>query len=500
MKSGQPPLLETSDPAELLGIHAGASLRDVKQAYARLIKLYRPERAPQEFQRIHAAFEELSRRLAGGYGHLPAREFRSQRVAQHAPAQAATEAGKTAAERAPDSAQLQAETFATRVQGGASVQELASIWASGIDRDLDLVAVMFELSPPAVLTHLADAGHFAWPRLAARSFPFRGALWTLHAQTRLAQRRCEELLAEAQSESFREAAEDDEHMREALWLPLTVAAWDQPFSVFEPFTWAMDGQELSAGAKTFHQACQLREQLKRVDGWRWLPPGFSELIRFGRVSPELRHELLLSLKESLDSRPQSWWRLCEQLSHEQKLLGFYLLATLAMQGLTNEAPLGALPQRQRELLELSIKDARSAPRSLSYSWTSNALMVSVLLCIVLICVLVHRAYQAAFGTGAARALLPPLEWLLGTIVILVVLARVQTGLQDRFARGTLRTDLAGTGIGYQQLVDALAASDTLKPKTINSTALKIYMTLNLAVHRSLRAPSRSGNSVSSYTP
>jgi hypothetical protein len=502
--SGQPPLMETSDPAELLGVARDASLRDLKQAYARLIKIYRPEHAPQEFQRIHAAFEDLRHQMAGGYAHLPPREFRGEGHVELATLRAEANARKAVQEpaapaRAPDPAELHANAFVSRLQAGASVEELSSVWENGLEQDLDLVAAMFELSPPAVLAHMADAGHFGWSHLAPRRFPCRGALWTLHARSRLAQGCCEELLAEAQDEGFREAAEEDAHLREALWLPLTVAAWDHPTSEFEPFAWAMDGQELSAGAKTFHQACQLREHLKRVAGWRWLPPGFSDLIRLGRVSPALRHELLLSSQPSLDSLPQSWWRLCEKLSNEQELLGYYLLGTLAMNDLTGEAPLGALPRQQRELLAQSVKDAQTEPSSLRYSLTSTAVALGLLLGSVLVCVLLYRAFQAVFAAGTAGALLPPLEWLLAIVVLLIVLGVVQSGIQDRYACRVLRSDLARSGVGYQQLVDSLDQTSKLKLNGINYAALKLYLTLNLAVQRSVWAQARSASYASGHT-
>lgn len=57
--SPPPPLPPGDDPYELLGVTPGASERDVRKAYARRIKTYRPDRAPAEFQRIQRAFEEL---------------------------------------------------------------------------------------------------------------------------------------------------------------------------------------------------------------------------------------------------------------------------------------------------------------------------------------------------------------------------------------------------------------------------------------------------------
>jgi hypothetical protein len=57
-----PDLPETGDPFELLGVEPGASEIEIKRAYVRLIKRFRPDRAPEEFQRIHAAYEQARAR------------------------------------------------------------------------------------------------------------------------------------------------------------------------------------------------------------------------------------------------------------------------------------------------------------------------------------------------------------------------------------------------------------------------------------------------------
>jgi hypothetical protein len=58
---GEPPLPETGDPFELLGVAPDADERTIRRAYATLIKRFRPDRAPDEFQRIQAAFEIATR-------------------------------------------------------------------------------------------------------------------------------------------------------------------------------------------------------------------------------------------------------------------------------------------------------------------------------------------------------------------------------------------------------------------------------------------------------
>lgn len=57
----RPRLPDTDDPYVLLGIEPDADHKAIRKAYAQLIRTYRPDRAPVEFQRIHAAFEEVQR-------------------------------------------------------------------------------------------------------------------------------------------------------------------------------------------------------------------------------------------------------------------------------------------------------------------------------------------------------------------------------------------------------------------------------------------------------
>lgn len=56
---GDKPLPDTDDPFVLLGVERDADDKAIKQAYAKLIRRFRPDRAPSEFQRIHAAYEQI---------------------------------------------------------------------------------------------------------------------------------------------------------------------------------------------------------------------------------------------------------------------------------------------------------------------------------------------------------------------------------------------------------------------------------------------------------
>ncbi|MDJ0972984.1 MAG: J domain-containing protein [Planctomycetota bacterium] len=55
--SDLPPLPDSNDPHELLGVPESADELTIKRAYLKLIRTYRPERAPEAFQRLHQAYE-----------------------------------------------------------------------------------------------------------------------------------------------------------------------------------------------------------------------------------------------------------------------------------------------------------------------------------------------------------------------------------------------------------------------------------------------------------
>lgn len=47
------------NPYEVLGIEGDASIEEIKRAYLKLIRKFAPERHPDEFKRIRAAYEQL---------------------------------------------------------------------------------------------------------------------------------------------------------------------------------------------------------------------------------------------------------------------------------------------------------------------------------------------------------------------------------------------------------------------------------------------------------
>ncbi|MBI3950967.1 MAG: DnaJ domain-containing protein [Acidobacteria bacterium] len=52
-------LLETQNPYKVLGIERGATEAEIKRAYFTLVREHPPERDPEGFKRIRAAYEKL---------------------------------------------------------------------------------------------------------------------------------------------------------------------------------------------------------------------------------------------------------------------------------------------------------------------------------------------------------------------------------------------------------------------------------------------------------
>jgi hypothetical protein len=67
------------NPAAFFGLRPGFDLRALKSAYGGLVRRYKPEKAPEEFQRIRAAFESLRLRFDATQGHAaPPPSFREE--------------------------------------------------------------------------------------------------------------------------------------------------------------------------------------------------------------------------------------------------------------------------------------------------------------------------------------------------------------------------------------------------------------------------------------
>ena len=63
--------LVSDDPVGFFGLPTGFDRKDLKRAYNALLRRYKPDKYPQEFQKLRAAFEQLDGELRYGQSHLP---------------------------------------------------------------------------------------------------------------------------------------------------------------------------------------------------------------------------------------------------------------------------------------------------------------------------------------------------------------------------------------------------------------------------------------------
>ena len=61
-----------SNPIPFFGLEPGFDRTALKRSYNRLIRRFKPEKHPAEFQRIRAAYEELEHALRYGHADSPA--------------------------------------------------------------------------------------------------------------------------------------------------------------------------------------------------------------------------------------------------------------------------------------------------------------------------------------------------------------------------------------------------------------------------------------------
>ena len=58
-------LTGSNNPYDILGIDRGADAKTIKRAYAKLVKQYHPEEHPEEWKRIHDAYEQAMKLVSG---------------------------------------------------------------------------------------------------------------------------------------------------------------------------------------------------------------------------------------------------------------------------------------------------------------------------------------------------------------------------------------------------------------------------------------------------
>jgi hypothetical protein len=215
--SDPPGLPPGDDPYELLGVAPDASERDIRKAYAKRIKVYRPDRAPAEFQRIQRAFELLSSGMIAADSE-PARE-------PAPPAEALDPAVAEERERSI-SAQL-AEAFAAYSAGDRATADRIVGELLGQRAPLERM-----LRDPDYRPMILDSPAIRWSNLDDRDPEGRWAVW-MQAFARACEHDPARMCALIDDDALRLDAADHPALAVNLLLWLGAACWKSEVSVQE---------------------------------------------------------------------------------------------------------------------------------------------------------------------------------------------------------------------------------------------------------------------------
>ncbi|HVY26666.1 MAG TPA: J domain-containing protein [Polyangiaceae bacterium] len=365
----EPPLEglpQTNGPFELLGIAPDANLKDVRRAYARLIKVYRPEQAPSEFQRIHAAFEFLTAELAAPTGQrpplapapLPQRVDPRPVLGSPEELQRVVELSPGADPRAVELARL-VRLFQQSLRDGVAPIDSARLWLQAFDAELDFVPHLFALSPEPVLDSVARDSRLGWQRLSQSRLDQRAALWRLHAERLLFEGRFQAVLAELRSPGFADATQDDPELMAAALSTMSAIGWDVDEGSLQDLAWLFGSEVRSPALQYFDDACKLREKLRLLEETSSIPRAFFRFMRLARVSPSLHERIWREMRQSFYGDPEPWWRFCRLLTVANKDVADYFREMLAHDGAFPQPSFAELPEAKQTAIVRLLEDVRA---------------------------------------------------------------------------------------------------------------------------------------------
>lgn len=238
-----PPLPDGDDPREILGIGPDADATEIRRAYVRRIRQYRPETHPAEFARIRAAYEalgsgaelpesRLSRPVPAGEAADDPR-WRAVAEAWERLADGDAEAGRETitglAGRHPDWAPAFLHRFLIEDALDSPLDHRTAVLAEGLAAAVPLLPDLYELLDGEELRALAREDGAAWARL--RRQPDRIAavgLLRIRHQEQWLDGEEDRVYEEVLSPAFAEDAIDSAHLAWLAREAMAVAGWDRP--------------------------------------------------------------------------------------------------------------------------------------------------------------------------------------------------------------------------------------------------------------------------------
>jgi len=306
------PLPDGDDPFEILGIPETNDAKEIKRAYVRRIKVYRPETHPVEFARIRAAFQNAKSGLAAAPAPSAGIEWSEtdRRTALLAKAWGHARDGDEAAARAtfaelrsedPYWAPGRAHGFLLAEALGASTEEALDDLLEGLRRNAPIAVWAYALLDLQELAEHSVRPEFSWEHL--REQPDRDSailLYRYRIQTELVRGELDEILREIDAPEFVDDAARDPRLADIARQVMAVLAWDDPEAAERLFV-SFPSHESADGADWIPEDLHAQATLLSGDWKAWSSrfPDLGALGRFIRVSLLADPPRLVRLAEEL---------------------------------------------------------------------------------------------------------------------------------------------------------------------------------------------------------
>ncbi len=457
-----PPLPDSNDPYEILGLEYGCSERDLKRAYARLIRVYRPDRQPAQFRCVRAAFESVQEELGDvrppwdeSEDFEDAPDPQDHAESEVPPLQFADIIGdgdpdvararlEQAREHDPGSARPYALRFLLEEALGASFEVAATHLHAGLEHGTPIAEWLEQVLSAREFEEFVLGDGCGWEILNRQEErDLAVMLFEERCHMRLLRGEEEDVVREVSTPEFRRAAERHEGLRQLGLRIACAVAWHQPDEAEELHAYYASGPEADDWIDDGYQdRVRLRESWLR---WAADSAGADMLLRYIQLShtvpdPDLRR---------LGAGERPWRGILASLDRMQRIdeqLGYFLVFALDTGDVARdddeEPEVRTLTRRQKHAL-VQFRDVTE--KLLDKSWSNRVLEFGILAAVVAL-VVIFRVWGLWAGLGAAVVCFVGLGW---------AVVSTDERMYRRFVRERILPLVAQHGIAPERVVSWL---------------------------------------------
>ena len=317
-------LPDGNDPYKILGVEKDTGLKELKRAYVRMIKQFRPEQHPEEFQRIQQAYS-LLRDGARSVGlqsvepeppaeegeadtpsvqHQCTEEAEVEAFLRNGDGQAALALLVAVNDGNPDAYWpfLWVERAENMVAGGdAPAEKMAVWWGRALIHGVDVGELICRSWNQSLLEALYQQGSLQWQYLSRQSFDefVFYALQTV-VNNQLWEGETGALMSLLQSTEFQTDLLSRGYLLSLIWKVAAFSFQEQPdlaTKLLEQYPPAADYWDLNL--QRFDEFWSMRESLPEMAADAQIPEILQRVIRCGGISDRFDRELVGQLKHQL---------------------------------------------------------------------------------------------------------------------------------------------------------------------------------------------------------